>query len=141
MLWFSSVVMIAVSIGVIACQERQPIKTTDAEAPAQMAVAAAARVQQEKQEFIVRIQNDVDQVRADIEDLLGRTKTASAKNRIRLERDIRALREKWRLADHRLSEAKVASVDAWKEMKSGIEKMVRELKQSSARMKKEYRQA
>lgn len=124
---------------VVGCEkhEQPTITAKDVEEKVAEATGAAADyAKQEKDQYVARAQKAVDEARAEIDELkAGATRTrAGAKGRLR--RQIEAMEARWTLAERKLSELESASGEAWKDLASGVDKAVEDLKQPSSARKR-----
>jgi polyhydroxyalkanoate synthesis regulator phasin len=130
--------LMGLSVLVVGCKEREAPKVTarDVEKKVAEATGAAADyARQEKDEYVARAQKAVDQARAEIDELKAGATKARAGAKERLQRQIEAMEGRWKLAARKLSELKSASGEAWKDLASGVDKAVEDLKQPSSARK------
>jgi len=131
--------VVGLSVSFAACQKQEPAKVTPAEVKekaAETAGAAADYAKQEKDEYVSKVQKEMDEIKADIAKLKTKAKTATAKAKAELDREIKMSEDKWKVAEQKVSELKSASADTWKNMKSGVDNAIEDLKQSWTKAKK-----
>lgn len=124
------------SVPVAGCQKQEPPKVTAKEVEKKVAEAAgtaADYAKQEKDEYVARAQKSVDEAKAEIDKLKARAKKARAGAKAKLQRQIDAMEARWKLAERKLSELKSASGEAWKDLKSGVDKAVEDSKRPDPR--------
>jgi hypothetical protein len=126
-----------------ACQKREDKVAADKVTPqevhekvADAMSTAADYAKQEKDEYVAAAQKEMDEAKQDIERLKVRAKTAGAKAKIEIDRDIKAAEAKWQVAEGKLKELKAASVESWKSLRAGVDKAVDDMKQYFSKNKK-----
>lgn len=127
--------VMGVAMLVVGCKEQEPPRVTakDVEKKVAEATAAAADyAKQEKDEYVARVQKPVDEAKAEIDKLKAGATEARAGAKRQLRRQIEAMETRWKLAERKLSELKSASGEAWKDLKSGVDQAVEDLRHSSA---------
>lgn len=133
-----SLVIVGLFAVLVACQKQEPAKVTAKDVEEKTAAAAgtaADYAKQQKDEYIARAEKEIDAIKVDVAKLKTKAKTASAKAKQDLERDIKALDDKRDVAERKLAELKVASVGAWEKLKTGVDKAVDDLKQAFSKTK------
>lgn len=125
----------AMVLGVLisGCERQEPPKDTAGEVERKVAEAAGAAAdyaRQERDEYLARAQGAVDEGKAEIDQLKAEARKARAGARSKLERQIRAMEARWRVAERKLHDLKSASGEAWKDLRSGVDKAVDDLKQA-----------
>lgn len=121
---------------IVGCKKQEPPKVTAKEVEEKVAEAtgaAADYAKQEKDEYVARAQRAVDEAKAEIDKLKAGATQARAGAKRKLQRQIEAMEGRWKLAERKLIELKSASGEAWKDLKSGVDRAVEDLKQSSAK--------
>lgn len=121
---------------VAGCEKQEPPKVTAKEVEkkaAEAAGTAADYAKQEKDEYVARAQKSVDEAKAEIDKLKARAKKARGGAKAKLQRQIDAMEARWKLAERKLSELKSASGEAWKDLKSGVDKAVEDSKRPDPR--------
>src|SRR5574342_1260025 len=121
------------SVLVAGCEKKEegPSKVTarDVERKAAEAGGAAADyARQEKDAYVARAQRAVDEGRAEVERLQAEARQGSAAVRGELERQIESMEARWKVAERRLGELKSASGEAWKDLRSGVDQAVEDLR-------------
>ena len=104
---------------------------------AQAADRAATYAEQERDKYIRQAQKEVDELRAEIDELGVKARAARNDVKARLDADIKVLDKKWDATESKLGQVKSASTQAWKQLKSGTDNAIEDLKQSLARARKE----
>ena len=125
--------VMGLSVLIAGCKKQEPPKVTAKEVGEKVAEAtgvAADYAKQEKDEYVARAQKAVDEAKAEIDRLKAGAKKARAGAKTRLRRQIEAMEGRWKLAERKLSELKSATGEAWKDLESGVDKAVEDLKQS-----------
>lgn len=128
--------VMGLSVLIVGCKKQEPPKVTAKEVEkkaAEAAGAAADYARQAKDEYVARAQKAVDEAKAEIDKLKAGAKEARGGAKEELQRQIEAMEGRWKLAERKLSELKSATGEAWKDLESGVDKAVADLKQSSAR--------
>lgn len=140
MVRFLRFMLVGISVSISACQKQEPAKVTAEEVrekAAQAAGAATHYAKQEKEEYIGKVQKEMDELKAEIGKLKTEARKASAKAKAKLDDDIKVSEDKWKTAERKFVELKSASADAWEGMKAGVDKAMEDLKQTFARNKKQ----
>jgi len=104
---------------------------------AQAADSAATYAEQERDKYIRQAQKEVDELRAEIDELGVKARAARNDVKARLDADIKVLDKKWDTTESKLGQVKSTSTQAWKQLKSGTDNAIEDLKQSLARARKE----
>ena len=115
------------------CERQEPPKVTPGDVERKAAEAAGAATdsaRQEKEEYVARAQKAVDEARADIATWRAEAAKAGAGAKDRLQRQIDAMEARWKLAERKLGELRSASGEAWKDLRSGVDKAVEDLSRS-----------
>ena len=126
-------VTLGLVIALAGCQKQEPAKVTAGDVKEKVTEAAgtaADYAKQERDDYVGKIQKEMDEAKAELDKLKTKAKTATAKAKAKLDRDIKIADDKWRAAESRFNELKSASADAWKSLKAGVDKAVDELKRS-----------
>ncbi len=144
---YSLPMMVGLSVFIAGCEKhepardagKEPAKVTEREVEKKVAEAAGAvadYAKQEKDEYVARAQKAVDEAKAEIDELKARAKKARASAKRKLKRQIKASEGRWKVAERKLGELKSASGEAWKDLKSGVDKAIEDLKPSPAKKKR-----
>lgn len=131
-------VVMGLCLLVVGCKKEEPPKVTAKEVEKKVAEAAGAAAEyanQEKDEYVTHAQKAIDEAKAEIAELKVAAEKAGAGAKKKLQRQVNAMEGRWELAERKLSELKSASGGAWKDLKSGVDSAVEDLKRSSARRK------
>lgn len=127
--------LLALSLSLGACQQREEKASSGAVTSEEVQrkvtdamETAADYAKQEKDEYVAKVQKEMDETRRDIERLKSKGKTASAKTKAEIDRDIRAAEAKWNVAEEKLQQVKAASAESWKNLRSGMDKAVDDVK-------------
>ncbi len=136
--------MVGLSVFIAGCEKHEPAKVTGTE-PAKVtgkevekkvtetAGAVADYAKQEKDGYVARAQKAVDEAKAELDELKARSKKARASAKRKLKSQIKASEGRWKVAERKLGELKSASGEAWKDLKSGVDKAIEDLKPAPAR--------
>jgi chromosome segregation ATPase len=100
---------------------------------AEAADAAADYAKQKKDEYVAWVQRAVDEARREIDKLRAEAAEARASAKRALERQIKSSERKLEVAERKLKELQSASGQAWKDLKSGVDRAVDDLKPSAGR--------
>ncbi|HKQ30030.1 MAG TPA: hypothetical protein VJS66_01985 [Burkholderiales bacterium] len=131
-------VVIGLSLALGACEKRQD-KVTSTEVQQKVTDAmqtAADYAKQEKDDYVAQVQEDINAARQDIERLKVKAKTAGAKTKAEVERDIKAAEAKWEVAEQKLRELKAVGLESWKNLRADVDKAVDDAKQVFSKNKK-----
>lgn len=123
--------VMGLSLVIAGCKKQEPPKVTAKEVEEKWAEAASATAdyaRQEKDEYVARTQKAVDDAKAEIDKLKAGAKKARPGAKGKLQRQIKTMEGRWKLAERKLSELKSASGEAWRDLKSGVDKAVEDLK-------------
>ena len=115
------------------CERQEPPKVTPGDVERKAAEAAGAATdyaRQEKEEYVARAQKAVDEARAEIATWRAEAGKARAGAKDRLQRQIDAMEARWKLAERKLGELRSASGEAWKDLRSGVDRAVEDLSRS-----------
>jgi len=104
---------------------------------AQAADSAATYAEQERDKYIRQAQKEINELRADIDELGVKARAARNDVKARLDVDIKVLDRKWDATESKLGQVKSASARAWKQLKSGTDGAIADLKQSLAKARKD----
>lgn len=124
---------IGLSLLVAGCKKEEPPKVTAGEVKEKVAEATSAAAdyaKREKDEYVARAQKAVDEAKADIDELKARAKKARGGAKTRLQRRIGALEGRWKVAERKLGELRSATGEAWRDLASGVDRAVEDLKRS-----------
>lgn len=99
--------------------------------------SAATYAEQERDKYVRQAQKEIDELRAEIDELGVKARAARNDVKTRLDADIKVLDKKWDATESKLGQVKSASAQAWKKLKSGTDNAIEDLKQSLARARKE----
>lgn len=127
--------VMGLSLVIAGCRKQEPPKVTAKDVEQKLAEAASTAAdyaRQEKDEYVARTQKAVDDAKAEIDKLKAGAKKARPGAKGKLQRQIRAMEGRWKLAERKLSQLKSASGEAWKDLKSGVDKAVEDLKNPDA---------
>ncbi len=105
---------------------------------AQAADSGATHAEQERDKYIRKAQREIGELRADIDRLGVRARTARDDVKAKLDRDIAALDRKRDVTERKLDDLKSANANAWKHLKAGMDSALEDLKQSFAKAGKEF---
>ena len=105
---------------------------------AQAADSAATYAEQERDQYARKAQAEIDELRAEIDRLGVKARTARDDVKAKLDTDIAALDRKRNGAERKLTDLKSAGASAWKHLKAGMDSALEDLKQSFANAKKEF---
>ncbi len=128
--------VMGLSVVAAGCKKQEPQKVSVEDVKKKAAEATGTAVdyaKQEKDEYVAQAEKAVDQAKAETDKLKASAKKARAGAKRRLQRRIKTMEARWELAERKLSELKSASGEAWKDLKSGVDKAIEDLKQPSAR--------
>jgi polyhydroxyalkanoate synthesis regulator phasin len=128
--------VLGLSVLILGCKKQEPPQVTAKEVEKKVAEAtgaAADYAKREKDEYVARAQGAVDEAKAEIAELKARAKEARGGAKTKLERQIEAIEGRWKLAERKLGELKSATGEAWKDLRSGVDKAVEDVKHSSAK--------
>ncbi len=123
--------VLALSVLVLGCEKQLPPKVTasDVEKKAGEAAGTAAdSARQEKDDYVAGAQRAVDEAKARIDELKTRAAKASAGLKGKLRRQIQSMEARRRLAQRKLDELKSASGEAWKDLRTGVDEALQDLK-------------
>lgn len=132
--------LVGLSVSFAACQKREPAKVTAEEVrekAAQAAGAATDYAKQEKEDYIGKVQKEMDELEAELDALKTEARKTTAKAKAKLDGEIKVSEDKWKTAERKFTELKSTGADAWESMKAGVDKAMDDLKQSFARNKKQ----
>jgi hypothetical protein len=118
------------------CKKEEPPRVTAHEVEKKVAEAAgtaADYAKQEKDEYVAQAQKAVDEARAKIDALKAEAKKARAGARRKARGQVETMEGRWRVAERKLGELKAASGEAWKDLRSGVDKAVADLKKASSK--------
>lgn len=127
-------VVMGLSVLIVACKKEEPPKVTAKEVEKKVAEAtgtAADYAKQEKDEYIAQAQKAVDEAKAEIDKVKAVAKKARAGAKRKLQRQIESMEGRWKVAERKLGELKSASGEAWKDLRAGVDKAVKDLKQAT----------
>ncbi len=119
------------SLLIAGCEKHEPTKVSAKDVEKKMGEAGGAAVdyaRQERDEYVARVQKAVDEASAKIDELKTRAKKAPANAKSKLKRQIKVMEGRWKVAERKLRELKSASSDAWKDLKSGVDRAIEDLK-------------
>ena len=125
--------LMGVSALVAGCEKQEPPKVTAKEVEKKVTEAAGAAAdyaKQEKDEYVARAQKAVDEAKAEIDELKAGARKAGAGAKRKLQRQIEAMEARCKLAEQKLGELRSAGGEAWKDLKSGVDKAIEDLKRS-----------
>jgi hypothetical protein len=108
-------------------------KTTgqDVAREAREALEAAGRyTYQQKEQYAKRLRQVVEDLDDQIADLEQRTQKATADAKIKLDRQLKELKQKRAVVNERLEKVKAAGADAWDDLKSGIRSAIEDLQRA-----------
>jgi Skp family chaperone for outer membrane proteins len=128
--------VMGLSLLAVGCTKQEPQKVSVKDVEKKVAEAtgtAADYAKQEKDEYVAQTQKAVDEAKAETDKLKASAKNARAGAKRKLQRQIRGMERRWALAERKLSELKSASGEAWKDLRSGVDKAVEDLKRSPAK--------
>ncbi len=123
--------ILALSALALGCEKQQPPKVTAREVEKKVAEAAGSAAdyaRQEKDEYVAGAERAVDEARARIDELKTKAGTASAGLKGKLRRQIQSMEARRRLAQRKLDELKSASGEAWKDLRTGVDEALQDLK-------------
>ena len=123
--------MLGLCVLAAGCERREPPKVTAREVGEKVGEAAGAGARyasQEKDEYVARTRQALDDARAEIDGLKAEARKARADAMGKLQRRIDVLEARWRLAERKLSELRSAGGEAWKDLRSGLDRAVEDLK-------------
>ncbi len=104
----------------------------------QAADSTAAYAEQERDKYVRKSQAEIDDIRAGIDKLGLKARTARDELKTKLDKDMAALDRKRDAAERKLGELKSANASAWKHLKAGMDDALEDLKQSFARARKDF---
>ncbi len=116
----------------LGCEKQPPPKVTASQVEKKVAEAAGSAAdyaRQEKDEYVARAQKAVDQAETRIDELKARARTARTSAKKKLGRQIEAMETKRRLAERKLDELKAAGGEAWRDLRTGVDKALDDLRQ------------
>ncbi len=128
--------MVGLSVFIAGCEKNEPAKVTGEQVEKKVTEAAGAvadYAKQEKDEYVARAQKAIDEAKAEMDALKARAKRARASGKGKLKGQIKASERRWKVAQRKLGELKSASGEAWKDLKSGMDKAIDDLKPASAK--------
>ncbi|MHB8534176.1 MAG: sll1863 family stress response protein [Sulfuricaulis sp.] len=104
----------------------------------QAAKTTVTYAEQEQDKYASKAQSEIDKLRAEIDQLGDKARTARNDVKAKLDRDIAALDRKRDVAENKLSDLKSADASAWKHLQAGVDSALNDLKQSFARARKDF---
>ncbi|HEU4381908.1 MAG TPA: hypothetical protein VFR85_00285 [Anaeromyxobacteraceae bacterium] len=124
---------VILSVLVCGCEKQESPKVTAGEVKEKVkdaAGAAAGYARQERDEYVARAQKAVDEGKAEIDKLRAETRQAGAGARNEAQRQLEAVEAKWKVAERKLHALKSAGGEAWKDLRSGVDEAVDDLKRA-----------
>jgi hypothetical protein len=136
------VILVTLALASSGCTKKKEGASTpkpSPEAGQQKDSAAGAeaqdRVNQERDDFVKKVDKEMEGVNAEIEKLQKKANAASGDAKVRWDREMQALREEERSLEAKLAESKAASGRAWEGLKSLVEAALDHLKRSMQKLK------
>jgi hypothetical protein len=97
--------------------------------------------QQEKNDFVRATQQEMDEIKTDLDALKQKADSAQGAAKDKLDDQVRALEEKWNAADAKLAALRAEGVDTWADMKQQVLAALTDLKASYQEMRRHMTQS
>jgi len=131
----ASGVLLAASLFALGCNEAQTpqsgVTAGDVEKETGEALDVTAQLaKQERDEFIRATEQELAQLKSDLEALKQQAQAAQGKAKTRLDQQVSVLEEKWHAANAKMSALREKSAEAWQDLKLEVLAAVADLKES-----------
>ncbi len=88
------------------------------------------KARQERDEFTAEVRKELDYLNVEIAELRKKAQEATRESKSNLDKEVRNLEQKQKLAERKFAELKSATGEKWRELKDGVSRTVNQLKQS-----------
>jgi len=133
--------LLGVSLALSACQKKEDEtapKMSSEEVKKEVkeaAVAVGEHVNQERNEFVDKVQKEMDELNNKLAELKKQALEATGEAKTKLDQQIQNLEQELKAAEQKLADLKSATGDKWNELKAGVSDAVEHLKQSFQKAK------
>ena len=103
--------------------------------------SATQLAQQEKNDFVRATQQEMDEIKADLDSLKQKADSAQGAAKDKLDSQVRALEEKWNAADAKLAALRAEGVDTWGDMRQQVLAALSDLKASYQEVRRQMTQS
>ncbi len=128
-------VLLAVSFMLSACEKKEEYvlpKTAESakQESATASMPAADQAKQLRNEFVGKMQQDLDEMNTKLGELKAKAQTLTGEAKVKIDQQIQSLEQEQKAAVQKFEELKSATGEKWSEMKTGVGDAVEHLKQS-----------
>jgi hypothetical protein len=139
-----AVPLLAAALFSAGCGEQAPserVTANDVKQQTAEALAGAAQLaQQEKNDFQRAVQEELDEMKVELDALRRETDAAQGKARQELQQQVQLLEEKWSVAEAKLAALRTQSAQAWAAMEEQVLVALADLKESYQELRRQMMQ-
>jgi DNA repair exonuclease SbcCD ATPase subunit len=137
--------LLGASLLAVGCGQQTPpeerVTVNDVKQQTGEVLDSAAQLAQERSDFQQATQQELDEIKTELEALKREADSAQGAARQKLQRQVQELEEKWNTADAKLAALRAEGAQAWAAMKEQVLAALTDLKQSYQEVRRDMTQS